>query len=136
MNPPQSKYAHVFNVTPRIVQPSEDIPFDSNGPISHAFIHNYGSSVVIVKASGSYKVTYSVSSDMSNQLVIMVNNNPRYGTLYGIDTGFQNVGQAIITICEGDVLSLRNISAHPIQLSTQYIDVYGLVNASLIIEEV
>jgi hypothetical protein len=131
------KYAHIYNITPRTVNPNEDIPFDSNGPLTHdAIIHNYGSSVIIIKAHGTYKVTFSLSSATANQVALHVNNNYRYGTLYGNDAGFQNVGQAIIQLCEGDVLSLRNMGQAPIQLSSQPVDVYGLINASMVIESV
>jgi hypothetical protein len=129
-------HAHVFNITPRTVNPSEDIPFDSNGVISCGFIHNYGSSVIIVKISGIYKLTYTVLSDISNQIAVTINNYRQYGSIYGNDTGYQNVGQLIIDVCQGDVISLRNISLNPIMLRAYNTDVYGIVNASIIIEEI
>ncbi len=129
-------YVHLFNITPRTVQPSEDIPFDSNGAISCGFIHNYGSSVIIAKINGTYKLTFNVSSDLSNQVAVMVNNYQRYGSIYGNDSGYQNVGQIIVDLREGDVISLRNIGMNPIILSAQNADIYGVVNASLILEEI
>jgi hypothetical protein len=127
-------HAFIYNITPRNILPNEDIPFDSNGSITPAFIHNYGSSVLIVKRTGIYKITFCVSSDISNQLALYINNFQRWGTLYGINSGYQNFGQAIIELCEGDVISVRNITQTQIQLTTLNVDIYGTVNASLLIE--
>jgi hypothetical protein len=130
-----TNHAFIYNITPHTIAAGEDIPFDSNGSLTSAFIHNYGSPVLIVKHTGVYKITYSVSADISNQIAIYVNNYQRWGTIYGITAGYQNIGQVVANLSEGDVLSVRNISAGPIQLTTFMVDAYGTVNASMLLEE-
>jgi hypothetical protein len=129
------QYAYIYNIRAITVKLGEDIPFDTNGIMTDGLVHNYGSSVVIIKKRGIYKITYNVYSDSSNnQLQLIVNNHPVWGSLYGAALGYQNSGQTIVNLNEGDVLALRNISGADITLPLLQQDDYSIINASIILD--
>jgi hypothetical protein len=131
----ERQYAYIYNISTCIVNSNADIPFDYTGVITNDLIHNYGSSVIIIKKCGLYKLTYTVVTDSSNnQFAFTINNRNAYNSLYGSDSGLQNYGQVIMNLREGDVLSLRNVSM-PLTLLEMTHDSFNMINASLIIEE-
>jgi hypothetical protein len=131
----EKQYAYIYNMTTCVVNSNEDIPFDSNGVLTDCFIHNYGSPVIIIKKTALYKIIYTIITDSSNnQFTLAVNNHSTYNTLYGSDAGLQNYGQTIMSLREGDILTVRNVSM-PIILTEMTHDSFNIVNASLIIEE-
>jgi hypothetical protein len=130
----EKQFAYIFNTAPYTIQTNQDIPLDINGPMTDKLLHNYGSSVVVVKQTGLYKVTYVVTSETSNnQVIIAINNRPQYDALYGAEGSLQNYGQVIMYLREGDVLSLRNIDGVLTTPAATY-DNFNVVNVSLIIE--
>jgi hypothetical protein len=132
--PKAKQFAYIYNTSSYTIQTDQDIPLDFNGPITDKIIHNNGSSIVIIKQTGLYKVSYVVTSDSSNnQVALAVNNRIVYDSLYGAESSFQNYGQTIIHLHEGDVLSLRNIDGVLVTPVTTY-DVYTVINVSLILE--
>lgn len=132
--PKEKQFAYIYNTSGYTIQPNQDIPLDFNGPITDCILHNNGSSVIIIKQTGLYKLSYVITSDGSNnQVALAVNNRVVYDSLYGADGLFQNYGQTIIYLREGDVLSLRNVDG---VLTTPVLtyDAYNVVNVSLILE--
>ncbi len=131
----EKQYAYIYNIATCLVNSNEDIPFDSNGVLTECFIHNYGSPVVIIKKSALYKIIYTIITDSSNnQFELAVNNRLAYNTLYGSDVGLQNYGQTIMSLREGDILTVRNVSM-PVMLTEMSHDSFNIINASLILEE-
>lgn len=130
----EKQFAYIYNTASYTVLSGQDIPLDFNGPTTDKILHNNGSSIVIIKQTGLYKLSYVVTSDSSNnQVVLAVNNRIVYDSLYGAETSFQNYGQTIMPLREGDVLSLRNIDGVLTTPATTY-DAYNVVNVSLILE--
>ena len=129
------QYIYIYNNAPHLVQPNEDIPLDINGIATPAFIHNYGSSVIVIKECGVYKITFNVTADMSaNQIGLVINNHVQWGSIYGSSTG-SNWGQMIVLLTEGDVISFRNMSGSPISLIPAYYDIFNITNTSVLVQK-
>jgi hypothetical protein len=132
--PKEKQFTYIYNTASYTVQQNQDIPLDNTGPSTNKIIHNYGSSVVIIKQPGLYKITYVILSESSNnQVAIAINNRVQYDTLYGASDMYQNYGNAILYLREGDVLSLRNIGGELTTPSNTF-DNFNVINASLILE--
>ena len=128
------QFAYIYNTASYTVQTGQDIPLDFNGPITDNIIHNNGSSAILIKQTGLYKLTYVIASDNSNnQVALAVNNRVVYDSLYGAEVSYQNYGQTIMYLREGDVLSLRNIDGVLVTPTAVY-DAYNVVNVSVILE--
>ena len=114
-----------------------DITFDTNGPLTSGITHAPGAAGIAIVNAGTYLVTFSVSGVEPNQFAIFDNGLLVAGTVYGSGAGTQqNVGQAIITIAAGDVLTLRNhSSAAGVTLQTLAGGTQANVNASVTIEK-
>jgi hypothetical protein len=87
--------------------------------------------------AGTYKITFSVSGVEPSQMALFDNGAPVPGTVYGSGAGTQqNIGQAIITVAAGDVLTIRNhSSAAAVTLQTLAGGTQTNVNASITIEK-
>jgi hypothetical protein len=132
----QPQYIYIYNNAAHIVQPNEDIPLDINGIMTPAFIHNNGSSVVVIKECGVYKITFNITTDGSaNQIGLVINNHIQWGSIYGSATG-SNWGQLIIPLNEGDVISFRNMSGSPVTLVPAYYDIFNITNTSLLVQKI
>jgi hypothetical protein len=130
----EKQFAYIYNTASYTVQTGQDIPLDFNGPITDNIIHNNGSSAILIKQTGLYKLTYVITSDNSNnQVALAVNNRVVYDSLYGAEVSYQNYGQTIMYLREGDVLSLRNIDGVLVTPTAVY-DAYNVVNVSVILE--
>ena len=133
-HPRHAEYAYLYNTTARTIKSGEDFPFDYNGIISDGIIHNYGSPVIIIKRTGTYKITFNVVADSSaNQLNIVVNNRNMTYSLYGNTNNDSNFGQTLIQLREGDVLALRNVD-DDMSVSALTYDMFNVVNAYLLLE--
>lgn len=130
----EKQFAYIYGTASYSVQPGQDIPLDQNGPVTDKIIHNYGSSVIIIKQTGIYKLTYVLVSESSNnQIAVAVNNRILYDSLYGAEQSAQNYGQLVLYLREGDVLSLRNVD-NVLVLPTIAYDNFNVVNVSIILE--
>jgi hypothetical protein len=128
------QFAYIYGTASYSVQPGQDIPLDQNGPITDKIVHNYGSSVIIIKQTGIYKLTYVVVSESSNnQIAVAVNNRILYDSLYGAEQSSQNYGQQVLYLREGDVLTLRNVD-NVLALPALTYDNFNVVNVSVILE--
>ncbi len=130
----EKQFAYIYGTASYSVQPGQDVPLDQNGPMTDKIIHNYGSSVIIIKQTCMYKLTYVIVSESSNnQIAVAVNNRIIYDSLYGAEPSMQNYGQLVLYLREGDVISLRNIDG-VLTLPALTYDNFNIVNVSVILE--
>jgi hypothetical protein len=74
--------------------------------------HTAGSSQIVLVAAGAYKVTFSVSADVINEISVFVNGAGIPGGTFASGGSTRvNIGQIIIVAAAGDVLTIRNL--HP-----------------------
>ncbi|WP_051317255.1 BclA C-terminal domain-containing protein [Ectobacillus panaciterrae] len=128
-----SQYGYIYNTGAQTVAIEAGIRFDTNGIITTGIKHDPGTAGISITASGDYEVTFSVSGREPNQFALFLNGKLVQGTLYGSSVGKQqNIGQAIIKIASGDVLTLQNHSSIAgVTLQT----LAGGVNASIVIKK-
>lgn len=129
-------YAYVYNEAAEVVAIEAPVEFDSNGPLL-GFTHAPGSTNLVVTASGTYLVNFSVSGVEPGQFTLFVNGAPAGGTTYGSGSGTQqDDGQAIVTLSASDILTLVNhSSAAAVTLQTLAGGTQTNVNASMVIEQ-
>jgi hypothetical protein len=110
--------------------------FDSNGPLS-GFTHTTGSASITVGSTGHYLVDFSISGTEPSQFSLFDNGSPVAGTTYGSGAGTQqDGGQVIVSLADGDVLTLVNYSSGAaVGLASDIGGTQANVNASLVIEE-
>jgi hypothetical protein len=91
---------------------------------------------IVVGATGVYRVVFDISAVGPNQFALTVNNVAVPEGIYGSGAGTQqNVGQLILTLASGDVLTVRNHSSSAAEV--MQINAGGTatnVNASLIVD--
>ncbi len=132
-----SQYGYIYNQGAEVVPIEADVSFDTNGILTTRIIHAVGTSHIHITSAGIYKVTFSVSSVEPNQFALFVNGALVPGTVYGSGAGTQqSYGQAIITLADGDVITLRNhTSWAAVTLQTLAGGTQTNVNASILIEK-
>lgn len=131
-----SAYGYVFNEGAQVVPTEAEVTFDSNG-VLNGIIHATGTSQIQVVNAGDYKVTFSTSGVEPSQFSLFRNGVPVPGTVYGSGAGTQqNLGQVIVTLGAGDVLTVRNhTSSAAVTLQTLAGGTQTSVNASVAIEK-
>lgn len=131
-----SEFAYIYNLDAQVVPIEADVIFDTNGVLSPGITHAPGTSTITVNTAGTYKINYSVSGVEPNQFALFVDGLEAAGTVYGSGAGTQqNVGQVILALTAGDVLTLRNhSSAAAVTLQTLAGGTQSNVNASILIE--
>jgi len=112
--------------------------FDTTGPSTAGFTHTLSTNINVINA-GTYKVSYSVSGTEPSQFAIFVNgapSSPGQVSVYGSGAGTQqNIGQAILVLAAGDVITLHNhSSAAAVGLASVIGGTQANVNASIIME--
>jgi hypothetical protein len=130
-----TEYAYIFNTSLQFVPIGNAITFDTNGPLSPGITHNAGSSFIFVNVSGRYRVDFSVSANLANQISVFVNGVPSPGSRYGTNTAnAQNSGFVILDLIAGDVVQL-NCTGSPasINLNANIGGTLAAVNASVMI---
>lgn len=127
--------AYIYNLGPQVIALEQDIPFDTNGPITSGITHTPGSSTVTLVNAGTYSVEWSVSGVEPNQFTLFLNGSPIAGSTYGSGAGTQqNTGQVAFLASSGSTLTLRNhTSTAGITLQTLAGGTQINVNASLMI---
>lgn len=132
-----SQYGYVYNLGAEVVPVEADIAFDTNGVLTPGITHPPGAAGITFVDPGTYKITFSVSGVEPNQMALFVNSALVSGTVYGSGAGTQqNIGQAILTIAAGDILTVRNhTSAAAVTLQTLAGGTQSNVNASVTIEK-
>jgi hypothetical protein len=113
------------------------VVFDSNGVLTSGITHTAGLAPITITDPGDYKVTFSISGVEPNQFTVFLNAVPLIGATYGSGAGTQqNVGQVIVSLVTGDVLTIQNYtSAAAVTLQTLAGGTQTSVNASVVIEE-
>jgi len=104
--------------------------------LSSGITHDTNTAGITLANSGTYKVTFSVSGTEPNQMALFVNGVLVPGSIYGSGAGTQpNTGQAIVTVADGAVLTLRNhTSSAAVGLQALAGGTQPSANASLAIE--
>jgi hypothetical protein len=113
------------------------VAFASNGILTAGITHTAGSSDITFINSGTYKLTFMISTVEASQYTAFLNGVAILGATYGSGAGTQqNSGQVIVAVAAGDVLTLRNYtSAAVTTLQTLAGGTEANVNASVIIEK-
>ena len=132
-----SEYAYVYNLTAQSVAQNASVTFDTNGLMSAGITHIAGEEEIAFTTAGIYTVTFSVSGTEPNQFALFLgpagNETLVAGSIYASGAGTQqNVGQVIVTVAAGDVLTLRNhLSTSAVGLATPIGGTEANVNASV-----
>jgi hypothetical protein len=130
-----TEYAYIYNTSSQFAAVGNAITFDTNGPLSANITHNAGSSFIFVNVAGRYRIDFSVSANLVNQISVFVNGASSAGSRYGTNTAnAQNNGFIIVNLLAGDVVQL-NCTGSPagINLNTNIGGTLPAVNASLMI---
>ncbi len=106
-------YAYIYDTSGATVAPNTNILFNADGPTSAGITHTAGSSQIILAVAGTYKVSFSVSADVINEIAVFVNGAPMPGGTFGSSGSSRaNIGQTIIVAATGDILTIHNL--HPV----------------------
>lgn len=111
----QIKFAYFWQLVSDVLAtiPANDgkVLFKTPSPNNTAIITTIPSSgdiTIGVGGGGVYKISYSVSGVEPNAFAIFVNGVKSSGSVYGSGAGTQqNGGLSVITLIDGDVVSLR-----------------------------
>ena len=135
-----AEYAYIYDLTPSdvsTVAAGADVPFANNGPMSAGITHQPNGSQIMFENGGTYRVEFVASVNEAGQLVLTVDGNAAVPSVYGrATTGTQIVGQALITVSGGNVLTLRNNSSHALTFTPNAGGTDPSVSASIVIEQV
>ncbi|MGE7780374.1 BclA C-terminal domain-containing protein, partial [Peribacillus sp. NPDC097264] len=131
-----AEFGFVYNTGAQTVAAGTDVTFDTNGTITPGITHAAGSPDITVTTPGTYEVTFSVSTLEPNQFGLLVNDTLVPGSVYGSGSGaLENTGQVLVTLAEGDVLNLRNLSPNQVTLQTQAGGTQTNTNASILLRK-
>jgi hypothetical protein len=76
--------------------------------------HTAGTSQITVAQAGIYMIDYTVTSNQGRQVAVFDNGSLITGTIFGTQSANNAaVGQAIVSLAAGDVLTLVNNVANP-----------------------
>jgi len=130
-------WGYIYNLGAQTVASEAPLVFDSNGPLL-GITHATPSASIGIVSAGTYTITFTVTSNNPNQFTIFVNGVANTSTTYGSGAGTQtNIGQAILTLGAGDVITLVNHSTGSgIILQTLAGGTAVNVNASILIERI
>ena len=131
-----TQYAYVYNLSAETVPLEADVIFDTNGVMTAGITHEPGTGGITLLNAGVYEVSFSVSGTEPNQMALFLNEALALGTIYASGAGTQqNIGQAIISVAAGDVLTVRNYtSSAAVGLATPIGGTRANTNASVTIE--
>ncbi|WP_237268870.1 DNRLRE domain-containing protein [Thermoanaerobacterium thermosaccharolyticum] len=119
-------YGYIYNTTANTVLLGGDVTFDSNGPLV-GITHTAGTAPITFVIGGTYRIGYTTTASVAvlNSMVLTLNGTPLSQTQYStIINATELVGEAIITVSAGDILTLRNTGV-ALTLAS------GVVNASI-----
>lgn len=132
--PPASPpgYGQIYNASDQNINNGNTITFDSNGPLLN-ISHVVGSDTITVNATGTYLITWTVSTQGDGGAYTLLHNGAAISTLsFVTDTGNgQSIGNGIVNLNAGDTIQLRNNTGVLIALQSQA----GYVNASITFEK-
>jgi hypothetical protein len=105
-------YGYIYDTSGATVAPNTNILFNADGPTTAGITHTPGSSQIVLMAAGTYKVSFSVSADVINEISVFVNGaGLPGGTFASGGSSRVNIGHTILVAAAGDVLTIRNL--HP-----------------------
>jgi hypothetical protein len=112
-----------------------DLTFSNTGVLTSGFAHTPGSSQIVVANSGTYFVQFNVSTITVAQVALVRNGVVMPEAIFQLRSGNQTIlGQAMLELLPGDVLSLRNTGTAVVTLQTINSGTQIPANASLTIE--
>jgi hypothetical protein len=105
-------YAYAYDQTPIpiIVTPTATVPFATTGP-TNGVIFNPVTSTFTVLSTGTYRIDFNVTMTASGTLSVEINAALAPGGTY---TGTTDIGQVLVSLSAGDVVSLVNTGASPV----------------------
>jgi hypothetical protein len=111
--------------------------FDSNGVSTGGITHAPNSAGIVLAGAGDYKITFSTSGTEPSQMALFANGSPVAGGIFASGAGTQqNMGQVIVNVAAGAVLTVRNhSSAAAVGLATPIGGTEASVNAWVMIEK-
>ena len=95
------------------------MPFSNNGPLMDVY-HTAGTTTFTVKTAGTYLVSYdlSITYGADSQLAVAVNGVVDASTpITALVSKGELSGSAVLTLAKGDVITLRNNSATPFDMT-------------------
>ena len=108
--PASTEFAYVYNLREQTVERDSPVVFDSTGAIS-GIRHTNGAAEIVIRNSGSYLISYSVSGTAPNQFALFVNRVVLSQSVYGSGAGTQqNNGQVIVELLAEDIVTLVNVT--------------------------
>jgi hypothetical protein len=109
------EYAYIYNTGSYLVRFPDAVTFSANGNMTNGISHIPGSSSIIFKTPGVYKIEFSVSANETNQFFIIKNGNPvpvAGSTYLSASANQQNTGMVIVDIFPTDIIQLRSNSSN------------------------
>ncbi|MBD7984494.1 hypothetical protein H9649_07875 [Sporosarcina sp. Sa2YVA2] len=105
--------AYIYDTTQQRLEQGDAVTFNMNGNITPAgFVtHVAGSAQITITQTGTYLITYEVNPQQGTSAFALFNGATQIGgTSYGSTSGGQPyVGQQIVTLTAGSVLTVRNL---------------------------
>ena len=108
--PASTEFAYVYNFREQTVAIDFPVVFDSTGAIS-GILHTNGTAEIVIRNSGTYLISYSISGTGPNQFALFVNRVVLSQSVYGSGAGTQqNNGQVIVRLRAEDIVTLVNVT--------------------------
>lgn len=112
-------YGDVYNLTDQVVGLNEDVLFDTNG-VLNGVTHFINDARLIFDSNGVYSTLVNMVGDTESQFSLFINDELVPGSTFGVGSLLaSNVLSIILTVNEGDVLTVRNYQSDgPVSLSS------------------
>lgn len=124
-----TEYAYIYNLAVQTVITGTAVTFDSNGPLAGTIGHTLGSATILLADAGTYSFNFIVNAAENNTIFsLFVNGVNNASTSYFSYLDYSNIGQAIITVPAGALITLVNSTGSSVGLAATE------VNASILIE--
>ena len=108
--PASTEFAYVYNFREQTIAIDSPVVFDSTGAIS-GMLHTDGNAEIVIRNSGIYLISYSISGTGPNQFALFVNRVVLSQSVYGSGAGTQqNNGQVIVRLRAEDIVTLVNVT--------------------------
>jgi hypothetical protein len=136
------EYAYIYDLSPSdltaTVPVGGDVPFSIANNTKTAGITYTADGKITIATAGVYRIEFMASVDNAGQLELTQNGAELASTVYGRATGTtQIIGQAILTVAQHDVITLRNPTGNTTALtfSSAAGGSHPSVSASIVIEQ-
>ncbi|MHC8517217.1 hypothetical protein [Sporosarcina sp. ITBMC105] len=128
--------AYIYDTTLQTLEEGDAVTYDTNGNITPpGFVtHTPGAAEITINETGTYLITYEVTPRTGTSAFALFNGVSQIdGTAYGTTAGNQPyVGQQIVTLTAGDVLTVRNLDGQTV-LDNEISPDIPVISASIVI---